>query len=160
MLRISKIADYSVVTLLELSAAGDALLTTRAVSERTQIPQTTVAKSLKALHKAGLVRSHRGLCGGYALATTPDNITLKDIIEAIDGPISLTTCSVPSSIHCDTHTTCRAGPHWPAINQAVAASLDGILLADLKHSPATPKGLEGRPETKPKPEVANVEHRS
>lgn len=160
MLRISKIADYSVVALLELHATEDELLTARAVSERTQIPQTTIAKALKALQKAGLVRSHRGLCGGYELAKPPETISLKDIIEAIDGPISMTTCSVPNSITCETHAFCRAGPHWPAINQAISESLERILLTHLGDSPGSQKVLHGPTSTNPNTEASHVEHRS
>ena len=132
MLRISKITDYAIVILSDLYAtAPDDFHSTRAVSQRTLLPQTTVAKVMKLLQKSELVEGHRGLCGGYHLKDHPEEINLLQVIEAIEGPVALTTCSIPESINCDNHVTCRVGSHWPIINSTLNDLLRKIRLTEL-----------------------------
>lgn len=161
MLKISKLGDYAVVVLLDLcSAAEGERQSTRRISERTHLPQTTVSKVLKGLLRAELVDAHRGLCGGYSLSRPSEEISLLHIIESMDGPLSLTTCSVPSSIDCNTHSTCSAGPHWPIINQALKDVLAGISLSQLHRSPTPSIVLSGHRSTQEPTEVSHVERRS
>ena len=144
MLRISKICDYAVVVMIELcSSDSEQKSSTRVISERTHLPQPTVSKVMKLLLKGGLVQAHRGLCGGYQLSGKPEDIRLLQIIECVDGPIALTTCTVSSSIKCETHAVCRAGPHWPVINQAVVDALSEIRLTQFLQSPNTLTRLNG-----------------
>jgi FeS assembly SUF system regulator len=136
MLQLSKIADYAVVVMLELCVPdSDRLHTARTLSIQTTLPLPTVEKVLKQLKKAGLLDSQRGLCGGYRLNRRPIDISLLQIIEAIEGPVSLTTCSLPEAINCSTHSVCRVGPHWPLINQSIAKVLHGLKLSALLHAP-------------------------
>ena len=148
MLRISKIGDYAIVIMLDLcDASREHRRNARIISERTHLPHATVSKVLKLLQKGSLVDATRGLCGGYQLLDTPENIPLLSIIECIDGPLSLTTCSVTTSIDCQTHSVCKAGPHWPVINQALVQVLNGIKLSDLLNSPAPQTVLQGAAST-------------
>ena len=161
MLKISKLGDYAVVILLDLCDAPDGeRQSARRISERIHLPQTTVSKVLKGLLRAELVVAHRGLCGGYSLAETPQQISLLRIIESMDGPLSLTTCSVPSSIDCQTHATCSAGPHWPIINQALTDVLAGISLSQLHQSPSPSTVFSGHRSAHEPQGVSHVERRS
>src|SRR5271165_3397026 len=89
MLRLSKIADYSVVVLVQL-AESDAVQTSSAIAARTGIPEPTVAKVLKLLVGAGLVVSQRGSCGGYRLSRPLDTIAVGDVFRAVDGSVFVT----------------------------------------------------------------------
>ena len=144
MLRISKICDYAVVVLIDLCTSGtDQKHSSRVISERTHLPQPTISKVMKLLQKGGLVQAHRGLCGGYQINGQPEDIRLLQIIECVDGPLSLTTCSVSNSINCQTHSVCSAGPHWPVINQAVGEVLKEIRLTQFLQGPTSPTMLIG-----------------
>jgi len=161
MLKISKLGDYAVVILIDLCAADDGeRKSTRQISESTHLPQPTVSKVLKGLLRSDLVIAQRGLCGGYTLAVPAEKITLLQIIESMDGPISLTTCSVPSSIDCQTHANCSVGPHWPIINQALTDVLAGISLAQLHRSRSPSTVLSGHRSAPEPQEVSLVERRS
>ncbi len=136
MLRLSNLADYGVVVMTAAARAGDEgrHVSTAQVASVTNIPAPTVSKLMGHLGRAGLLTSHRGVSGGFALARAAEDISLADIVEAIDGPISLTHCSQPGA-DCDLSHNCAARPHWAPVNRAVKAALDQVSLAEL----ATPK---------------------
>ena len=95
MLRITKQADYAIVLLSHFitdGVTGD--YSARGLSGQTGIPQPMVGKILKSLVHRGILISHRGVKGGYQLARSPEVISVAEVIEAIDGPIGLTTCNV------------------------------------------------------------------
>ena len=131
MLRITKQADYAIVLLSHFITDGiEGDYTARGLSAATGIPLPMVGKILKALVHRGLLISHRGAKGGYQLAREADGISVAAIIEAIDGPIGLTTCSVHSG-ECAHEGRCPSRPNWNRINAAVLQSLRGISLADM-----------------------------
>jgi FeS assembly SUF system regulator len=130
MLRMSKLTDYGTMVLAQL-AAGDARLSTAAaVADATRLGQPTVSKLLKALVRAGLVVSTRGVQGGYALARPAAAISAAEIIDALEGPVAITECS--SGIGCDLESFCRVGMAWQRINQSIRQALDDVTLADLQ----------------------------
>jgi Rrf2 family protein len=90
----------------------------------------TVAKLTGLLARGGLLRSHRGVAGGFSLAMPADAISLADIVEAIDGPIALTHCA-DGSADCGLHHQCRVKPHWEPLNRAVREALDKVSLLQL-----------------------------
>lgn len=132
MLRMRRITDQGFVVLAHFISHGSGqLLTAREVSEQVGLPPATAAKVLKQLQRGGLLTSTRGLCGGYSLACDPATTSVVDVVEALEGPMSLTECSVEGVIACDTHDTCRLAGTWPAVNRAVVAALRGVTLLDL-----------------------------
>ena len=132
MLRMRRITDQGFVVLAHfIVRGGDGLLTARAISEELGLPPATAAKVLKALQRGGLLRSTRGLCGGYSLACDPASTTVVDVIEAMEGPLTLTECSVDGVVNCDTHESCHLAGTWPAVNKAVIGALQGVTLLDL-----------------------------
>jgi FeS assembly SUF system regulator len=97
----------------------------------------TVSKVLKALLQHGLLISHRGAKGGYSLAAPPEEISVAQIIAAIEGPIALTECSDSTGL-CGQEPQCSVRSNWQRINRAVREALEKVTLADLARPMAQP----------------------
>lgn len=131
MLRISKLTDYGVV--LATAMAGHeaaATHTVRDLAGETGIPQPTVSKVLKTLTREGILESHRGAHGGYRLTRPPEQITIAEIVRALEGPIGVTECSHDPG-YCEYEGRCEVQGNWQRISQAVERALAGISLADM-----------------------------
>lgn len=135
MIILSRLADYGVTIATHLAVSPERQMTAAMIADETRLPRATVAKILKALAHAGIVMGARGASGGYRLARACTMITVVDVITAIDGVIGVTQCSihVPS---CERSTFCPTRPHWRRINDAVAAALSTITLAEMIPRPA------------------------
>jgi len=142
VIRLTNLADYAVVLMCEMSHA-DTRLSAHDLADTTRIPAPTVAKILNALGKAGLLVSHRGLKGGFALSKAANEITVADIVEAIDGPISLTHCAETGTSDCCYDDICQMRPRWQVINNAVRGALDDVKLSSLA-GPADPSEIVAR----------------
>ena len=131
-MRLSSMADYAVVT---MSAAarhcGGARVSAGELAEETGLPLPTVHKVVGLLGKAGLLRSLRGAGGGLQLARPAAAITLADIVEAVEGPIALTSCVEHGKHDCALEGTCCVQPHWGIVNEAMRGALAGIPLTQL-----------------------------
>jgi FeS assembly SUF system regulator len=131
-MRLSSMADYAVVT---MSAAarhcGGARSSAGELAAETGLPLPTVQKLVSLLSKAGLLRSLRGAGGGLQLARPAAAITLADIVEAVEGPIALTSCVEHGKHDCALEGACGVQPHWGAVNQAMRGALAGISLTEL-----------------------------
>ena len=130
MIILSKLADYGVIVATHLATHPERQETAAAVAGATRLPQATVAKLLKALAHAGLVRATRGPTGGYRLARASRAISVAEVVAAIDGDIGITQCSVHAE-DCDRTAYCPTRPHWAAINRAVGAALGAVTLDDM-----------------------------
>lgn len=130
MLRISKMTDYGTVVLAELAANGAGVSSASDVAHTTRIALPTVKKLLKLLSRAGLVSSTRGVRGGYQLARSPAEISAAEVIDALEGPVSITDCSADDR-SCDFESTCNVGGAWQRINVAIRRALDDVSLEDL-----------------------------
>lgn len=130
MLRMSKLTDYSTLVLAHLAGAGERLLTAADVAEQTGLAAPTVSKLLKALTRAGLVNSVRGPHGGYALARPAAEISAADVIDALEGPVAITTCSIHDG-NCELEPTCSVGTAWQRINLAIRRALRDVSLEQL-----------------------------
>ncbi len=130
MLRISKLTDYGTVVLAQLAGDTDVVCSATDVSEATGIALPTVSKLLKSLARAEIVTSTRGASGGYKLARDPREISAADVIDALEGPVSITECSATDS-HCDYESTCSVGNAWQRVNVAIRHALDEVTLVDL-----------------------------
>src|SRR5690606_34368251 len=134
MLRISKMTDYAIVVTTHLGSLPSGLAVSE-VASATRIPQPTVSKVLKALARAGLVVSHRGAHGGYRLAKPPADMTIEEIINAIEGPIAVTECAGDGvDLECEHEPDCEVRANWKKINDAVKGALAGITLSDMARS--------------------------
>jgi FeS assembly SUF system regulator len=100
------------------------------VSNATGIAPPTVSKLLKLLARADLVSSTRGANGGYQLTRNPSQISAADVIDALEGPVSITECSATDS-HCDFEPVCSVGSAWKRINLSIRHALQDVSLSDL-----------------------------
>lgn len=132
MLRISKLTDYGTVVLAHL-ASRTGVVSSADVAAETGVALPTVSKLLKVLGRSGLVHSTRGVNGGYELARSPRKISAADIIDALEGPVSITECCSSDS-HCEHEGICLVGGAWRRINIAIRRALDEVTLADLLRS--------------------------
>ena len=132
MLRISKLTDYGTVLLANLAANRDTVCSAADVANATGIAVPTVSKLLKSLGRSGLVTSTRGANGGYELARDPRDISAADIIDALEGPVSITECSAIDS-QCEHEGVCSVGGAWQRVTldgrDGVATDEDHELLA-------------------------------
>jgi FeS assembly SUF system regulator len=133
MLRISKLTDYGTVVLAHLAAHGNSVCSATDVAAATGLSPPTVSKLLKSLARAGLATSTRGASGGYRLARSADDISAANVIDALEGPVSITECSASDS-HCEHQGVCSVGGAWQRINIAMRRALDDISLSDLLRS--------------------------
>lgn len=135
MLRISKLTDYATVVMTCLVDVGSQVQSAQVLAERARLELPTVSKLLKQLGHAGLVVATRGSAGGYRLARDPQQITVADIVIAMEGPIGMTECSSRSGA-CDHEPHCSVRVDWQRINHAIADALASVTLADMVR-PAT-----------------------
>jgi len=141
MIRLTNLADYAVVVMTAAAGAHGPRLSAGQVAAMTGVPAPTVAKLLGTLARGGLLTSTRGVAGGFGLARPAHEITVADIVEAVDGPIQLTQCLHGHSGDCALEGTCGVRPHWPLINASVRAALAAVTLADI----ASPEAAAVRP---------------
>ena len=132
MVKLGKLTDYGLV-LMTCIARSDFSATAHGprLGGRIQLPPSTVSKLLKELSQSGLLISHRGTKGGYMLARAAHQISVIDIIAAIEGPMALTECSTDVSGLCNLELSCPIKSNQRIINQAVRGVLEKITLSDL-----------------------------
>jgi len=139
-MRLSSLADYAVVLLAATARRdGDVRVTAIALAEETGLPLPTVQKLVSRLSAAGLIETGRGTGGGFRLARAPAAIDLAQIIEAIEGPIALTTCVDAARHDCAVETNCMIRPHAGTVNAVVRGALAGVTLAQLANTGAVPQ---------------------
>jgi FeS assembly SUF system regulator len=135
MLRITKQTDYSIVLMTKFAAdEPQAVHNARDLAQSAGLPLPTVSKILKALARAGLLVSHRGVKGGYGLARPPSEIAVDEVIEALEGPIAITEClheSHDQASCCGIQGACPVQANWGRINDAVKTALSGIPLSEM-----------------------------
>ena len=146
MLRVTKLTDYATLVLTVLAARPGDVLSAPDLAEHAGLEAPTVAKVLKPLAQAGLVEGFRGANGGYRLARDPAAINLVEIVEAMEGPLGMTECSLHEG-QCGIEQSCGVRANWRRINDVVADALRGVSLAEmLQPAPAAPvrKGIAAR----------------
>jgi FeS assembly SUF system regulator len=136
-MRLSSLADYAVVMMSAAARHGEAgcRLNATMLADETGLPLPTVQKLVSRLAAAGLVESARGTGGGFRLSRPADAISLADIVEAVEGPIALTTCVDEARHDCAVDGSCRVKAHMPVVNSALRGALAGVSLATLSGGP-------------------------
>jgi Rrf2 family protein len=130
-MQITRQADYAVRTVLHLARMGDSeRAATRIVAEEQNIPPSFLAKIISQLAIAGLLHTSRGARGGVTLARDPRDITLLEVVEAIDGPIQLNVC-VDSDGACTFDEVCPIRPVWCDAQTELVTRLKGTSFGDL-----------------------------
>lgn len=146
MIRLSKLTDYAVVMLSYMAAREGEVYTTARLAHCSVVPEPTAAKILKLLARGSILVSQRGSNGGYELARPAAEITVAEIIVAMDGPIALAACVEGSSDHCGVEQLCSMRGNWNRVNRAIRDALEDITLADMALPFAVPPIVETRPE--------------
>ena len=132
MVRLGKLTDYGLLLLTCVTRTpGGALRTARDLAAETGLPLPTVSRLLQELLKSGLLHSQRGTKGGYSLARKASEISIVDVVAALEGPIALTECSTDVTGVCDLEPSCPIKSNQRVINQAVRGVLETITIADL-----------------------------
>lgn len=126
-MKVSTRGDYAARALLSLALhEAERPTSVKEIAERTNLPQPYLEQILLQVKGAGIVRSKRGVGGGYVLARSPAEITLAEIIAAVDGPL---TTPVEAHDHCEGH--CVLQDIWTCVSDDTQRLLDGFSLADL-----------------------------
>ena len=135
MIRVTKLADYGILLLTWLAQqearGAHERYTAPGLAKRTGLHPPTVSKLLGMLARSGILASHRGAQGGYALARPPREISVAEIIAAIEGPIALTECLSDESPSCGVQSFCPTRANWGRINTAIRTALEGITLDEM-----------------------------
>lgn len=124
-------ADYGVILMVQLARTGAQWTTATELADSAALPLPTVSKLLKQLAAAGLLSSHRGAAGGYGLAREPADISVAEVISALDGPIALTECMTSDGVACEIEALCPTRTNWRQINNALVEALERVSLAEM-----------------------------
>ena len=130
MLRVTKLTEYATLVLTVLATRPERVLSAPELAEQAGLEAPTVAKVLKPLAQAGLVEGFRGAQGGYRLTRDAGAISLIEIVEAMEGPLGMTECSVHAG-QCGIEDSCGMRANWRRINDVVADALRGVSLAQM-----------------------------
>ncbi len=134
MLRLSKKADYALIAMKHLAVRGDRgganASSAREIAELYDIPIELMAKVLQRLVRRGLLASRQGTRGGYELARMPSQISVADVIQAIDGPVTVTACSSDEG-QCEQFAKCNVrDPLW-RVRERILTALGECTIAEL-----------------------------
>jgi Rrf2 family protein len=132
MLRLSKKADYALIAMKHLAQKSASAQSTsaREIAEQYDIPIELMAKVLQRLVRTGLLVSTQGTRGGYMLSRAPKAISVADVIQAIDGPLTVTACSTDNN-ECEQYGKCSIrDPLWQ-IRERIVAALGTVTLSEM-----------------------------
>jgi len=130
MLRLSKKSDYALIAMKHLAMRPDASSSAREISESYDIPLELLAKVLQRLVRARLLVSVQGTRGGYRLGRSAALISIADVIQSVDGPVTVTACSEEDH-NCDQYTKCSIrDPLWKIKNR-ILESLQTVSVAEM-----------------------------
>jgi FeS assembly SUF system regulator len=131
-MRLTHLADYAVVLMTAAARReAGARLSATDLAQDTGVPLPTTQKLMQQLAAGGLLVGQRGAGGGYALARPVTEISLADIVEAVEGPIVLTMCADGINHECVLDAHCRVKPHMSIVGDAIRSSLSAVSLAQL-----------------------------
>jgi len=137
MLRVTRLTDYATVVLSVLASRAGEVVSAAELAELAGLEPPTVSKLLKSLAQAELVEGFRGVHGGYRLARAAQAISLFEVIEAMEGPVAMTECSLGHH-HCGISRHCGARANWRRINEVIGDALRAVNLADMVAVPPPP----------------------
>jgi FeS assembly SUF system regulator len=151
MLRLSKKSDYALIAMKHLAQKGGRSTSAREIAEQYGIPIELMAKVLQRLVRTGLLVSTQGTRGGYTLGRAAATISVADVIQAIDGPVTVTACSTEKST-CEQYTKCSIRDALWQIRERIVEALGTINLAEMAREP------EPAPASAPVSVVRRVTH--
>jgi FeS assembly SUF system regulator len=131
MIKLSRLTDYAIVIVAELSRTPGDIQAATTLSARTRIPEPTVAKVLKILARSRVLDSSRGVNGGYVMNRPLQDISIGEIIEAMNGPVSLTACVEDGEEECSVSGICLLKGRWTPVNDAIKNAFSSVRLSDM-----------------------------
>ena len=135
-MRLTSLADYAVVMMAAAARhPAGAQLSATLLAEETGVPLPTAQKLTGRLAAAGLLATARGTGGGFRLARAAREISLADIVEAVEGPIVMTSCIDTERHECALESCCQVRPHMNVVNGIVRGALAGLSLSSLSVLP-------------------------
>jgi Rrf2 family protein len=138
MLRLSKKADYALIAMKHLAVRGDrGSSSAREIAGLYDIPIELMAKVLQRLVRRGLLVSQQGTRGGYQLSRAPIQITVADVIQAIEGPVTVTACSTDEG-QCEQFSKCNVRDPLYRVREKILAALGDCTIAELAADPPAP----------------------
>ena len=137
-MRLTHLADYAVVIMTAAARAPEgARLSAAALAAETGVPLPTAQKLMGRLGAAGLLSSVRGAGGGFTLARPASEISLAEIVEAMEGPIAMSQCCGSEEVSdCALDSHCKVKPHMSVVSNAVRGALAAVSLEQLARAPA------------------------
>ena len=140
-MRTTAKADYAVRAAVELAAAGDGPVKAEQIAEAQGIPLNFLENILAELRRAGIVQSRRGAAGGYALARPPEDVSLADIIRAVEGPLANVRGLSPDELEYP-GAAAQLRDVWVALRASVRSVLEQVTLADVARGELPPHVVE------------------
>ncbi|MBT0665771.1 Rrf2 family transcriptional regulator [Geobacter pelophilus] len=131
MMELTRKGEYAIrgiIHLAKLKPGSVALISE--IAESTGVPQTFLAKILQSFAKIGLVNSFRGTGGGFVLGRSPSQITLLEVVEAVEGPIMPNRCMMDAT-GCEFNSTCLVHPVWREVQSKVVEILGSVTIEEL-----------------------------
>lgn len=130
-MQITRQSEYAIRALMELASAPEgAILQSRVVAKKHDLPEKFLNKTIQLLSRAGFIETRRGMHGGIKLIVSPDSITIADVVRAIEGKIAINPC-LADNYYCERRPTCRVNRILQRAQTAMLAELNRETLADL-----------------------------
>jgi FeS assembly SUF system regulator len=133
MLRVNRLTDYGTVILGTLADNEGTMYTAAELAQLHQLTLPTVSKILKILSAQGIVKSKSGNGGGYLLARKATEITVAEVVTALEGPVAMTQCCLEQGL-CDHEQECSMRGNWQKINSVIFAALGKMSIAQMNTS--------------------------
>ena len=148
MIRLSRLADYGIVLTTQVARHPDRRWNAPDLAAATGIPLPTTSKLLKMLVRAGVLVSHRGARGGYGMSAAGRHVSVADVVEAVEGPIAITSCLDPNGSDCGLDAVCLTRTNWNTINRAIRVALAAVSIEEM--ATAVPQAfMEGHAKDEP-----------
>jgi Rrf2 family protein len=134
LMQIPRRVDYGLRAVIYLSGQDpEKCCSITEIAKHQGVPKKFLEKIIRDLISGGLIKSKRGSCGGYTLARTPDAISFCDVIEALEGPITVNAC-MDHGLGCDQIPRCAMIGVWSEVQRSVMEILSRTTMADLRQS--------------------------
>lgn len=133
-MRLTSKSEYGLIAMIDIAASAQSgPVSVREISERRRIPRKFLEQIFHSLRQAGLVTSRRGPQGGFTLSRGPEEISVLDVVEAVEGPLQATVCVAANgdAPGCELHGVCAAASVWTRATQAMRSEFESVSLASL-----------------------------
>ena len=139
MLKITRLADYAVLIICSFDSYKGKIVSSQEIINKTGLQKATVNKVLAILVRKNLLEAHRGVKGGYTPFKRLEDISVKELIEAVEGPVSLTDCIDNNARNCNLFDACITKQAWSLVNNAIRNTLESIKVKDISSAKSSNK---------------------